>query len=567
MAFSLTKDGDKHHYQGAIMSTSRPMTVGRHLVRRLEQAGLQHIFGVPGDYVLSFFDYLEESSLQVVCNCNELNAGYAVDAYARLRGLGGVCVTYGTGGFSVFNAVVGAYAERVPVVVISGGPRTSMRSERFHLHHTVRNKNLQQEIFAKITEAAVVLDRAEAAPGQIDAVLAACLRSRRPVYLEIPLDMVAAPCPSPGPWIADTTVPSEPDTLAEALAEAAALVAAAKNPVILAGIEAQRLGSQADLLALVQHTGFPFATTFLSKSILPEQHPQFAGVYGAALGSETAQQIVEAADVLLCLGTLLTDMALGFGTAHLDPNRMVLANSDQVRIKHHTYAQVSLGDFIRGLLARLTPGPPREQTIIPAYQQTRTFSPSAPLTNKRFYERVNRFLDQRSLVLADTGDSICAAAQLYLPEGSRYLCQGYYMSIGYTLPAVLGAKLAAPQYRPVVFIGDGAFQMTAQELSTLIRQRLNPVIFLINNDGYAVERVINDGPYNDLQPWQYHLLPQVFQDGWGIEVKTEGELEEALGKVQSRPDDLAFIEVVLDRLDCSEPLKKLTRIYQGNSSA
>lgn len=459
---------------------------------------------------------------------------------------------------------MGAYAERVPVVVISGGPRTTTRSEQFHLHHTVRNKNLQQELFARITEAAVILARPESAPEQIDAALATCLKSRRPVYIEVPLDMVAAPCPPPGPWAVDTTLTSEPDTLAEALAETMALIAAARNPVILAGIEAQRLGSQTDLLALVQHTGFPFAATYLSKSMLPEQHPQFAGVYGAALGSEAAQQLVEAADVILCLGTLMTDMALGFGTAHLDPNRMVLANSDQVRIKHHIYAQVSLGDFIRGLLAQLPPGPPREQSFLPAYQGAKTVISSAPLTYKRFYERINRFLDHRSLVLADTGDSICAAAQLYLPQGSRYICQGYYMSIGYTLPAALGVKLAAPEFRPVTFIGDGALQMTAQELSTLIRHRLNPVIFLINNDGYTVERVINDGPYNDLQPWKYHLLPQVFQGGWGMEVKTEGDLEEALAKAQNQPNELAIIEVKLDRLDCSEALKKLTRIYKGN---
>ena len=551
------------------MTASHSMTVGRYLVQRLEQTGLQHIFGVPGDYVLSFFDYLEESSLQVVCNCNELNAGYAADAYARLHGLGAVCVTFGVGGFSLFNAVMGAYAERVPMIIISGGPRTDTRSENFHLHHTVRNKNLQQELFARTTEAAVILDRAEAAPGQIDAALAACLRSRRPVYLEIPLDMVACPCPPPGPWAVDTTLASEPDTLAEALDETVAMLAASQNPVILAGIEAQRLGCSADLLALAQHTGYPFATTFLSKSMLPEQHPQFAGVYGAALGSESAQALVESADLILCLGTLFTDMALGFGTAHLDPNRMVLANSDQVRIKHHTYAQVSLGDFIRGLLAQLPQGPPRRQAFIPAYQGAETINhlPSRPLSNKGFYERVNRFLDHRSLVLADTGDSICAAAHLYLPEGSRYLCQGYYMSIGYTLPAALGVKLAAPEYRPVIFIGDGAFQMTAQELSTLIRNRLNPVIFLINNDGYTVERVINDGPYNDLQPWQYHLLPQVFQGGWGMQVKTEADLEEALAKAQNRPDELAFIEVALARLDCSEPLKKLAGIYQRNSVA
>jgi indolepyruvate decarboxylase len=270
---------------------------------------------------------------------------------------------------------------------------------------------------------------------------------------------------------------------------------------------------------------------------------------------------MEDADVLLCLGTLMTDVDLGIETATHFHGRMIVANSDKVGIKHHIYPQVALGDFINGLQAGLPRRP--ETQVAPGHVALTVgadFFPvaSQKITLKRFYQRLNRFLDSTSLIISDAGNStLLGASELFLPDEAPFIAQAFYVSIGYSLPATLGAKLAAPNFRPIAFVGDGAFQMTVQELSTIIRHGLNPIIFLMNNDGYAIERVFHDGPYNDLQMWHYSRLPEVFGGGWACEARTEGELEDALQQALSRPKELVFIEVFLDRLDFWESLLRL----------
>jgi indolepyruvate decarboxylase len=535
-------------------------TVGRYLAKRLEQIGLKHIFGVPGDYVLGLFDILERSAVKVVCNCNELNAGYAADAYARLNGVGGVCVTYGVGGFSLLNAAVGAHAERLPLIVMSGAPRIAERSHHHLLHHTIGDMNLQFNIYEKITAAAVTLTSPQQAPRQIDDALEACLRYKRPVYIEMPMDIVSMPCVEPCALTIDTGIPTCGAALDEAVAEAVRLLQAARRPVIIAGVEPHRFRIQKELQAFIDHSGYPFASTLLGKTVISEEHPQFIGVYSGAASRESARQAVEKADLILCLGTLMTDIALGDAKTLTSFGRMIAANSDNVRIKHHIYNNVGLKDFIVALTAKLKKGKPvKAGRAHPSGVLKEKYAPvpRRKMTIKRFYQRINRFIKKGDLVIADTGDSIFNLANLFLPFGVDCIDQAFYLSIGYSVPATLGAKLARPDLRPVVFVGDGAFQMTVQELSTLIREKTDPVIFLMNNSGYTIERVLQDGTYNDLQMWNYADLPAVFGGGWGCVVRTEDELEDALAQAQTRAGELALIEVQTDPMDCSDNLKKL----------
>jgi TPP-dependent 2-oxoacid decarboxylase len=536
------------------------ITVGEYLFQRLESLGVKHIFGVPGDYVLGLMDVLNKTPIELVCNCNELNAGYAADAYARLRGIGAVCVTYGVGGFSLLNAVVGAYAERVPLVVISGAPNSSVRQSSLLLHHTTGDYNLQFSIMEKATVASVILSDASQAAYQIDRTLAACLHHKRPVYIEIPVDLVDRACITPENYPVVAAKLTNPDVLQEAVAEAVELLAKAKYPVILAGVEFHRFDLQDKLLKLLETTGYPIATTMLGKSCISEMHPQFIGNYIGALSREYIRERIENADCLLCLGAIMSDMNLGAYTAKLDDNKLINANSEKIKIKHHFYQPVYLGDFIDGLIQNLEHKAVETLNIKPssyALAQVFTPEPEAQLTNRRFYERVNHFLEDESIVIADTGDAIVATMDLLMREKTNFIGQAFYLSIGYSIPACLGAAMAEPHRRPIVFVGDGAFQMTVQELSTIIRHKLNPIIFLINNDGYTIERVIRDGSYNDLQPWKYHQIPQVFGESWSCEVKTEGELEVALVKAKANTECVSFIEIHLDRFDCSQGLIRL----------
>ncbi|MFH1593264.1 MAG: thiamine pyrophosphate-binding protein [Candidatus Omnitrophota bacterium] len=545
------------------MTGSKRTTVGKYLTKRLEQVGLKHVFGVPGDYVLQFFEDLGKSNIDVIGTCNELNAGYAADAYARVNGVGCACVTYGVGGFSLLNAIVGSFAERLPVIAISGSPNTGERSHRHLLHHTIGDMDLQYRIYEEITVASCVLTSPEKAPKQIDETLKACLRYKRPVYIELPVDVVSRPCCAPGPFSIDERIASDRAALKEAVAESSWLLSRAKSPVILAGIEAHRLKIRGQLQGLVDHTGYPFATSLLGKTVLPEKHPQFIGTYGGAMSTGPARDLIESADIVLSIGALMTDLNLGIWSAHLDPSKMITANSDNVRIKHHIYKHVSLRDFISALRGKLK----KKRIRLPKFRHPsqavkKRFVPASgrKITHKRFFQRMNHLIDKKSIVIADTGDSILSAFDLYLPEDVLFLDQAFYLSIGYSVPATLGAKLAAPKRRPITFVGDGAFQMTAQELGTIIRNGLNPIIFLMNNDGYTIERYLHDGPFNDLQRWNYHKLPEAFGGGWGSRVTTEGELEAALEKTARRPKEAALIEVMLEKMDCSDHLKRLGRI-------
>jgi TPP-dependent 2-oxoacid decarboxylase len=538
------------------------ITVSEYLFQRLESLGVDRIFGVPGDYVLDLMDVLNETSIELICNCNELNAGYAADAYARLRGIGAVCVTYGVGGFSLVNAVVGAYAERVPLVVISGAPNSAMRQSNLLLHHTTGDYNLQFAIMEKATVAAVILADASQAASQIDRTLAACLHHKRPVYIEIAVDVVHQPCIPPVTHPTVAAKLTNPGALQEAVAEAADLLNHAQRPVILAGVEFHRFDLEDKLLKLLEITGYPIATTMLGKSCISEMHPQFIGNYLGGLSREYIRDRIENADCILCLGAIMSDMNLGGNTAKLDDSKLINANSEKVKIKHHFYQPVYLGDFIDGLIGNLEHKAAATLDIkASSYSLSQPFisQPEAKITNIRFYECVNHFIEDESIVIADTGDAIVATMDLLMREKTHFIGQAFYLSIGYSIPACLGALMAEPDRRPIVFVGDGAFQMTAQELSTIIRHKLNPIIFLINNDGYTIERVIQDGAYNDLQPWKYHQLPQIFGESWSCEVRTEGELEVALVTAKANTKSVSLIEIHLDRFDCSQGLIRLGR--------
>jgi indolepyruvate decarboxylase len=517
--------------------------------------GLKHVFGVPGDYVLGFYDMLVASNLKVVGTCTEAGAGFAADAYARVNGLGCVCITYCVGGLNALNSVAGAYAEKSPLVVISGAPGMAERSRSALLHHKVREFTTQLEIFEKVTVASVAVEEAAAAPRLIDETLEACLRYMRPVYIELPRDLVDKRCPAPRPWKARRLV-SDQDALKEAVNEAAAMLRAAKRPAILAGVEIHRYSLQDALIKLVERSGFPVAATLLGKSVMTEAHPQYIGIYEGAMGREDVCKRIESADAVLILGAMMTDIDLGVFTAKLDPKRTINADSERITIKHHSYDDVKLKHFIEGL-AEADIGPDRGFVVkrkrLPEY----TASPGAAITVRRLFARMNHFLDERSVVICDIGDSLFGAADLTIHRRTEFLSPAYYTSMGFAVPAAIGAQANQPRRRPIVFVGDGAFQMTGMELSTIVKEGLNPIVIVLNNKGYSTERFINDGPYNDIQDWAFHKLPDVLGAGKGYEVRTEGDLETVLASVEKDKKEFSIVNVHLDPYDRSTAMERL----------
>lgn len=545
--------------------TRSEITVAEYLLTRLKEIGVDHLFGVPGDYVLGFFNQVLKSELKYVGTCNELNAAYAADGYARIRGIGAFSSTYGVGELSAINGVAGAFAERVPVVVITGSPATIHFRTQLLLHHTLGDYQIPLRMYKKITVASTQLVSGETAPTEIDRVLSACLFHRQPVYISLPSDVVTMKCNRPNAFPFPEPLPSDLDALREAVQEALVMLNKAQKPVVIGGVELISFELQKEFAGFLDKTGLPYATMMLGKTVLSEHHPQFIGLFEGERSRDYVRNRVESADCILQLGGLMTDFNTGGFTTHRDDSKTVSANLRTVKIKHHYYENVYLCDFILELTEKLSWRDPATLDIRCAadgcvHRDTESYQPDPvkPLTIKRFFDRMSHFLEKDSIVIAETGVSLFSAAETLMPEGVSFIGQTFYGSIGYTVGATLGAGMAAPDRRVVLFVGDGAFQVTCQDLSTMIRYHLKPIIFLINNDGYTIERVICDRPYNDIQPWCYHKLVEVFGGGLGLEVRTEGELEDALNKAAAA-DGLVFIEVHTGRLDCPEALRSAGR--------
>ena len=544
---------------------SSEIMVAEYLLTRLKEIGVDHLFGVAGDFVLGFFNQVLKSELKYVGTCNELNAAYAADGYARIHGIGAFSSTYGVGELSAINGVAGAFAERVPVVVITGSPATINFRTRPLLHHTLGDYQIPLRMYEKITVASTQLDSAETAPAEIDRVLSACLSHQQPVYISLPSDVVTMRCKRPDTFIFPMRPPSDQIALREAIKEAVTMLNKAKKPIVIGDVELIRFKLQMEFAGLLDKTGFPYVTMMLGKTLLSEHHPQFIGLFEGDRSREYVRNRVESADCILQLGALMTDFNTGGFTTNLDDSKMISANIGFVKIKHHYYENVHLHDFILELTKKLSRRDHETLDIQCAsdgcvHRLTVPYFADAqkPLTIKRFFDRMSHFIENNSIVVAETGVSLFSAAEMLMPEGVRFIGQTFYGSIGYTVGATLGACIAAQDRRIVLFVGDGSFQVTCQDLSTMIRNHLKPVIFLINNDGYTIERVITDRPYNDIQPWNYHKLTEIFGGGLGLDVHTEGELEDALGKA-AVTDSLVFIEIHTGRLDCPESLRSAGR--------
>ncbi len=537
------------------IASAAGMSIGEYLIGRLQDYGISDVFGIPGDYVLSFYSMLCESPINVVGCCKEDHAGFAADAYARVHGMGAVCVTYCVGGLSICNSVAGAYAEKSPVVVITGSPGLQERQNNPLLHHMVRDFRTQYDVFEKLCIAGTELNDPTIAFREIDRVLEAVARYKRPGYIEIPRDQVKI-TPQVPHTISITKPRSEPQALAEAVTEASTWISACKKPVILAGVEIHRFGLQDQVLELAEAARIPIAATMLGKSVIRENHPLYIGLYEGALGREKVTRFVEDSDCVILLGTFMTDINLGIYTAKLDPSLCIYATSEQLRIRHHHYHHVELGDFITALVAN-RPTPTTREVLSRPKQEPFVLQADDPITITRMIARLNESLDEGTIVVADVGDALFGATELTIKQRTEFIAPAYYTSMGFGIPAALGANVALPDLRTLVLVGDGAFQMTGMELSTIIRCGFAPIIIVLDNKGYGTERFLHPGPFNDIHPWNYHKLPEVLGGGTGYEVRTEGEFDEALQKGLADTSGMSLIQVHLGLEDCSKALNRL----------
>ena len=550
-------------------------TVAGYLLTRLAEAGVRSVFGVPGDDNLALLDAITgRPSLAWLGMATEQGAGHAADSYARLRGLGALVTTFGVGELSALNAIAGAYAESVPVVHIVGTPALAARESGMTLHHQLPGRDFGHfaRMAAEVTAAQADL-RPETAPAEIDRVLSTALRTSRPVYLAVPADVAAAPVPAPVGRLplAALDASADPAVLAAFARHAREVLGAAASASLLVGHLAARHRVTARVRDLAVAGDLPVAVLSMAKGDFPEADPRFAGLYLGAASAKRTRVAVEDTDVLITVGVVLADTVTG-GTHQLPEARRIDLAPGQATIGDTVYPGVGLALALAVLTAavRQVPLPPRASRAgqpEPAHELVRT-GPARTghaLTQQTLWASLQRFLLPDDLVVADQGTAFYGAAGLTLPPRAQLIGQPLWASLGWALPAALGASLAAPDRRLILVLGDGAMQQAAPELGTLLALGLAPVIIVVNNGGYTTERTIHRpaAAYHDIPAWDWTALPGTLARAvspLAIRAASSRQLTAALYSACRHAGRPVLIEAVLGPDDAPPLLQDLARM-------
>eukprot|EP01018_Ginkgo_biloba_P000836 Gb_33736 [translate_table: standard] len=506
----------------SIMNSS---TLGCHLARRLVEIGVNDVFSVPGDFNLALLDHLiAEPGLNLVGCCNELNAGYAADGYARSRGVGACVATFTVGGLSVLNAIAGAYSENLPVICIVGGPNSNDYGSNRILHHTIGLLDFSQEYrcFQTVTCAQAIVNNLEDAHELIDHAISTALKESKPVYISISCNLPGISHPTfsrePVPYSISPRL-SNPRSLEAAVETVAEFLNAAVKPVLVGGPKLRVAKAGSAFVELANASGYALAVMPSAKGQVPETHPHFIGTYWGAVSTSFCAEIVESADAYLFAGPIFNDYSSVGYSLLLKKEKAVIVEPDRVTVANGpAFGCVLMKDFLEALAKKVR----RNTTAFENYQ--RIYVPEGfplksaanePLRVNVLFKHIQGMLSSDTAVIAETGDSWFNCQKLKLPEKCGYEFQMQYGSIGWSVGATLGYTQAAQDKRVIAFIGDGSFQVTAQDISTMIRCEHRSIIFLINNGGYTIEVEIHDGPYNVIKNWNYTGLVDAIHNGEG----------------------------------------------------
>ena len=539
-------------------------TVGDYLLDRLAELGVTEVFGVPGDFNLEFLDHVvAHPRVRWVGNANELNAGYAADGYGRLRGMSALVTTFGVGELSAANAIAGSYAEHVPVVHIVGAPAKDAQGARRVVHHSLGDGDFEHfvRIAREITCAQANLVPATATR-EIDRVLSEVREQKRPGYLLIATDVARFPTEPPTAPLPRYIGGTSPRALSLFIDAATELIGD-HQLTVLADLLVHRLQAVPQLEALLAADVVPHATLMWGKSLVDETSPTFLGIYAGAGSDERVRRAIEEAPVLVTAGVQFTDMVSGFFSQKIDPSRTIDVGPNQSLVAGQVFAPLDMGAALEALTSILERRGIQSPPLAPM-AAGRHFDPPGreqPLTQEVLWNRLSAALTPGNVVLADQGTSFYGMAGHRLPSGVTFIGQPLWASIGYTLPATLGAGLAHPDRRPVLLIGDGAAQLTVQELGSLTREGVAPVVVVVNNDGYTVERAIHgqEAYYNDIVPWTWLDVPNALgvSDHLAFRVETYGQLDDAFTAAAAHRDRMVFIEAVVPQLDVPPLLTEL----------
>ncbi|WMT15848.1 alpha-keto acid decarboxylase family protein [Serratia fonticola] len=541
------------------------ITIGSFILQQLRALKVDRIYGVPGDYNLALLETIEhDQECEFIGNCNELNAAYAADGYARLKGAGAVITTYGVGDLAALSGIAGAYAESAPVICIAGTPPLHAMQGNALLHHSLADGNFDNVMncFRQFTVAQALITPENAAT-EIPRVITCAWQRKKPVYLQLPSDICEVEievADNPAPYRLPSSDASHLQLASAALLER---ISRAKRPIILIDQMVERYQLQTQVLALADKFAIPLTNMPTAKCAISENTPGWQGGYSGDLSRPELFELMAQSDCILSFGVRLVDSTTGYFSQQIPEQSVVDIQPFSLKLDNLSYPAVTASELLQALLekAPATSLPPLKPLSGP--QQKLAHPSSEPLDQDYFWQRIRRFIQADDVLVVENGTSGAAIGGMRMPNGVTVVNQPIWGSIGYTLPALLGTMMAAPERRQLLFIGDGSFQLTAQELSTLLRHEQKPIVFLINNDGYTIERYIlgETSSYNDIGSWDYAKLPAVLSpqtQAFCVAVETSQQLEMALEQA-SRQDQLAFIEVKLPMMDSPPAMKEFCR--------
>ncbi|KAH7138141.1 thiamine diphosphate-binding protein [Dendryphion nanum] len=553
---------------------ANPIDVAEYLFRRLHQVGVRSVHGLPGDYNLVALDYIKPAGLQWVGNCNELNAGYAADGYARVKGISAIVTTFGVGELSAVNAIAGAYSEYVPIVHIVGTPTTVAQRDGMLLHHTLGNGDFT--VFAKMSReiscAVSLLNDPHEAATLIDNAIRECYLKSRPVYIGLPTDIVQKKVDgdrlkTPLDLSYPANEPEKEDYVVDVILRS---LHAAKNPVVLVDACAIRHRALAETHEFVEKTGIPVFVTPMGKGAIDETIPTYGGVYAGDGSNEGVRERVESSDLILSIGAIQSDFNTAGFTYRISQLNTIDLHSYATKVRYSEYPGVRMNGVLKKVTERLgklnIESGPKPTNKIPT-EEVESSSPT--ITQAWFWPRLGQWLQESDVVITETGTANFGIWETRFPAKVTAISQVLWGSIGYATAACQGAALAAKEVglkRTILFTGDGSFQLTAQEVSTMIRHKLNPIIFVICNNGYTIERFIHgwEDSYNDVQEWKYKDLPAAFGAEEGsvltYRVNTKQEVEELFSNEEFTSGEttkLRFVELVMPWDDAPNALKSI----------
>ena len=528
------------------------MNLAEQLLTALKSCGAQEIFGIPGDFALPFFKVIEESGiLPLYTLSHEPAVGFAADAAARFHTRPSVAaVTYGAGALNMINPVAAAYAEKSPVVVISGGPGRADKSTGLLVHHQAKQLQSQIQMYREVTCAQALLDDAAQAPAQIARVLSRCIVESRPVYIEIPRDLVFEPCdPVPElslhPHCDEDALNACTDEIIEALGQA-------RSPVLMVGVEIRRYGLEQEVALLSRKLDIPVVTTFMGKGLLAGQPVDLRGTYMGVAGEPELTELVESSDGLLLLGVLLSDTNFGIPEKKIDLRKTILACDGSVSLGFHLYPDIPLRELTLALNRKL---PERPQRAITRFDYPRGMAlTDAPITPMDIATAVNDMFHRYCVlpIAADMGDCLFTAMHIAYTE---LVAPGYYATMGFGVPSGLGMQAASGR-RPLILVGDGAFQMTGMELLNCSRYGWNPIVLVFNNSSWEMLRAFQpESAFNDLDQLDYAALANAL-GGCGQAVNSKRELHDALAHAFTDESCFQLIDISLERGQMSKTLSR-----------